>query len=113
MESKSKDFYFQPNRNHEKTKTDLKIVRPTEKKVMKKSEVFTDLKRGISKPIKRNNLDLDTKEESSKSSSCHDLKLPIKRLLTRQSFKKNPIISILQSKPAYLLLVLRTEYWME
>ena len=83
MESKSKDFYFQPNRNHEKTKTDLKIVRPTEKKVMKKSE---DLKRGISKPIKRNNLDLDTKEESSKSSSCHDLKLPIKRLLTRQSF---------------------------
>lgn len=75
MESKSKDFYFQPNRNH-KTKTDLKIVRPTEKKVTKKSEVFSDLKRGISKPIKRNNLDFDIKEESSKSSSRHDLKLP-------------------------------------
>ena len=70
MESKSKDFYFQPNRNH-KTKTDLKIVRPTEKKVTKKSEVFSDLKRGISKPIKRNNLDIDIKEKSSKSSSRH------------------------------------------
>ena len=46
MESKSKDFYFQPNRNHDKTKTDLKIVRPTEKKIMKKSEVFSDLKMG-------------------------------------------------------------------
>ena len=79
MESKSKDFYFQPNRTHDKTKTDLKTVRPTEKKVMKKSEVFSDLKRGISKPIKRNNLDLDIKEESSKSSSHHKSKLPIKR----------------------------------
>ena len=71
MESKSKDFYFQPNRNHDKTKTDLKIVRPTEKKIMKKSEVFSDLKRGISKPIKRSNLDLYIKEELSKSSSRH------------------------------------------
>ena len=67
MESKSKDFYFQPNRNHDNKKTDLKIVRSTDKKVTKKSEVFSDLKRGISKPIKRNNLDLDIKEESSKS----------------------------------------------
>ena len=71
MESKSKDFYFQPNRNHDKTKTDLKIVPSTEKKVMKKSEVFSDLKRGISKPTKRNNLDIDIKVESSKSSSHH------------------------------------------
>ena len=79
MESKSKDFYFQPNRNHDKTKTDLKIPRPTEKKVTKKSEVFSDMKRGISKPIKRNNLDLNIKEESSKSSLRHFLKLHIKR----------------------------------
>ena len=79
MESKLKDFYFQPNNNHDIIKTDLKIIQPTEKNVTKKSEVFSDLKRGISKPIKRKNLDFDIKEESSKSSSRHDLKLPIKR----------------------------------
>ena len=71
MESKSKDFYFQPNCNQDKTNTDLIIVRPTKKKVTKQSEVFSYLKRGISKPIKRNNLDLDIIEESSKSSSRH------------------------------------------